>query len=221
MRIVVELKKDANPQVVLNRLFSQTQLQTTFAINMLALVNNQSQPRILSLRHILDEYLAYQEEIITRRTKYDLRKALERAHLLEGLIIAQDNIDEVVHIIRSSYDNARENLMNRFGLDDVQAQAILDMVSLPQRLSAGGRTFQGSICAAAAKQNPRCPGQTKSAPQSLAARRGVILFRGSGGIGALEAAVRHDDAAVGLGAGGVGGYVGRVLERGVDDMEPP
>jgi len=127
MRIVVELKKDANPQVVLNRLFSQTQLQTTFAINMLALVNNQSQPRILSLRHILDEYLAYQEEIITRRTKYDLRKALERAHLLEGLIIAQDNIDEVVHIIRSSYDNARENLMNRFGLDDVQAQAILDM----------------------------------------------------------------------------------------------
>ena len=127
MRIVIELKKDANPQVVLNRLFAQTQLQTTFAINMLALVNNQSQPKILSLRHILDEYLAFQEEIIIRRTKYDLRKAQERAHLLEGLLIAQDNIDEVIRIIRTSYDNAKENLMSRFGLDDIQAQAILDM----------------------------------------------------------------------------------------------
>ena len=127
MRIVIELKRDANPQVVLNRLFAQTQLQTSFAINMLALVNNQSQPKILSLRHILDEYIAFQEEIIVRRTKYDLKKAQERAHLLEGLLIAQDNIDEVIRIIRSSYDNAKENLMSRFGLDDVQAQAILDM----------------------------------------------------------------------------------------------
>ena len=127
MRIVIELKRDANPQVVLNRLFNQTQLQTTFAINMLALVDNQSQPKILSLRHIIDEYLTFQEEIIVRRTKYDLKKAQERAHLLEGLLIAQDNIDEVIKIIRTSYDNAKENLMERFGLDDVQAQAILDM----------------------------------------------------------------------------------------------
>ena len=127
MRIVIELKRDANPQVVLNRLFAQTQLQTTFAINMLALVDDQSQPKILSLRHIIDEYLKFQEEVLTRRTRYDLRKAQERAHLLEGLLIAQDNIDEVIKIIRSSYDNAKENLMNRFGLDDVQAQAILDM----------------------------------------------------------------------------------------------
>lgn len=127
MRIVIELKRDANPQVVQNRLFAQTQLQTTFAINMLALVNNQSQPKILSLRHILDEYLAFQEEIIIRRTKYDLRKAMERAHLLEGLLIAQDNIDEVIRIIRTSYDDAKQRLMDRFALDDPQAQAILDM----------------------------------------------------------------------------------------------
>ena len=127
MRMVIELKRDANPQVVLNRLFAQTQLQTTFAINMLALVNNQRQPKILSLRHIIDEYLAFQEEIIIRRTRFDLKKAQERAHLLEGLLVAQDNIDEVIRIIRSSYDNAKENLMTRFGLDDVQAQAILDM----------------------------------------------------------------------------------------------
>ena len=127
MRIVIELKRDANPQVVLNRLFAQTQLQTTFAINMLALVQNQSQPKILSLRHIIDEYLAFQEEIIVRRTRYDLRKAQERAHLLEGLLIAQDNIDEVIKIIRTSYDNAKENLMTRFSLDEVQAQAILEM----------------------------------------------------------------------------------------------
>ena len=129
MRIVIELKRDANPQVVLNRLFAQTQLQTTFAINMLALVevDGKIQPRILSLRHILDEYLAYQEQIITRRTRYDLKKARERAHLLEGLLVAQDNIDEVIRIIRQSYDDARERLMERFGLDEVQAQAILDM----------------------------------------------------------------------------------------------
>ena len=127
MRMVIELKRDANAQVVLNRLFAQTQLQTTFAINMLALVENQRQPKILSLRHIIDEYLKFQEEIIIRRTRFDLKKAQERAHLLEGLLIAQDNIDEVIKIIRSSYDNAKENLMQRFGLDDVQAQAILDM----------------------------------------------------------------------------------------------
>ena len=127
MRIVIELKHDANPQVVLNHLLTQTQLQTTFAINMLALVDNQRQPRVLSLRNILDEYLTFQEEVITRRTLFDKRKAEERAHLLEGLIIAQDNIDEVIRIIRSSYDNARENLMNRFDLDEVQAQAICDM----------------------------------------------------------------------------------------------
>ena len=127
MRVVIELKRDANPQVVLNRLFAQTQLQTTFAINMLALVENQRQPKILSLRHIIDEYLKFQEEIIVRRTQFDLKKAQERAHLLEGLLIAQDNIDEVIKIIRSSYDNAKENLMSRFGLDEVQAQAILDM----------------------------------------------------------------------------------------------
>ena len=127
MRMVIELKRDANAQVVLNRLFAQTQLQTTFAINMLALVDNQRQPKILSLRHIIDEYLKFQEEIIVRRTRFDLKKAQERAHLLEGLLIAQDNIDEVIKIIRSSYDNAKENLMQRFGLDDVQAQAILDM----------------------------------------------------------------------------------------------
>ena len=127
MRIVIELKRDANPQVVLNRLLSQTQMQTSFSINMLALVNNQSQPKILNLRHIIDEYLTFQEELIVRRTKFDLKKAEERAHLLEGLLIAQDNIDEVIHIIRNSYDNAKQNLMERFGLSDVQAQAILDM----------------------------------------------------------------------------------------------
>ena len=127
MRMVIELKRDANPQVVLNRLFAQTAMQSSFSINMLALVNNQTQPRILSLRHILDEYLAFQEEIIVRRTKFDLKKALERAHLLEGLLIAQDNIDEVIHIIRTSYDNAKARLMERFNLDDVQAQAICDM----------------------------------------------------------------------------------------------
>ena len=127
MRIVIELKRDANPQVVLNRLFAQTAMQSSFSINMLALVNNQVQPKILSLRHIIDEYLNFQEDLIVRRTKYDLRKAEERAHLLEGLLIAQDNIDEVIRIIRSSYDDAKQNLMARFGLDEVQAQAICDM----------------------------------------------------------------------------------------------
>lgn len=127
MRIVIELKKDANQQVVLNRLFAQTQLQTTFAIVMLALVNNQSQPKILSLRQILDEYITFQMDVLTRRTKFDLKKAQARAHLLEGLLIAEANIDEVIHIIRTSYDNARDRLMERFGLDEIQAQAILDL----------------------------------------------------------------------------------------------
>jgi len=127
MRIVIELKKDANPQVVLNNLFSQTALQSNFSVIMLALVDDQKQPKILSLRQIIDEYLAHQTDVLTRRTQFDLRKARERAHLLEGLLIAQDNIDEVIRIIRSAYDDARERLMERFGLDEVQAQAILDM----------------------------------------------------------------------------------------------
>ena len=127
MRIVIELKKDANPQVMLNKLFAQTAMQSNFSIIMLALVDNQRQPRILSLRNVLDEYIAYQEQIIIRRTRYDLKKAQERAHILEGLLIAQDNIDEVIRIIRSSYSNAKENLMERFHLDDAQAQAICDM----------------------------------------------------------------------------------------------
>ncbi len=127
MRIVIELKREANPQVVLNRLYAQTSLQSNFAVNMLALVKNQSQPKVLSLREIIDEYLAHQEEVVIRRTRYDLKKAEERAHLLQGLIIAQENIDEVIRIIRSSYDNAKENLMERFGLSEIQAQAILDM----------------------------------------------------------------------------------------------
>ena len=127
MRVVIELKKDANPQVVLNKLFKQTAMQSNFSIIMLALVDNQRQPKILSLRNILDEYIAFQEQVIRRRTEYDLKKAQERAHLLEGLLIAQDNIDEVIRIIRSSYSDAKENLMERFGLDDIQAQAICDM----------------------------------------------------------------------------------------------
>ena len=127
MRIVIELKKDANAQVVLNNLYKQTALQTSFGIILLALVDDQKQPKILSLRQILDEYLAHQEQILTRRTEYDLRKARERAHLLEGLLIAQDNIDEVIHIIRTAYDDAKQKLMERFALDDIQAQAILDM----------------------------------------------------------------------------------------------
>ena len=127
MRIVIELKRDANPQVVLNRLFTQTQMQTTFGVNMLALVNNQTQPRILSLRHVIDEYLAFQQEVIVRRTKHDLKKAEERAHILQGLLIAQDNIDAVIKTIRESYDDAKQNLMDRFGLDEIQAQVVLDM----------------------------------------------------------------------------------------------
>ena len=127
MRMVIELKKDANPQVVLNNLFKQTALQSSFGIIMLALVDDQKQPKILSLRQIIDEYLAHQNEVLTRRTEYDLRKARERAHLLEGLLIAQDNIDEVIRIIRTAYDDAKQRLMDRFGLDDIQAQAILDM----------------------------------------------------------------------------------------------
>ena len=127
MRVVIELKKDANPQVVLNRLFAQTQMQITFGVTMLALVNNQQQPKILSLRHMLDEYLAFQEEIITRRTQYDLKKALERQHVLQGLLIAEDNIDEVIKTIRESYDNAKERLMERFSLSEIQAQVVLDM----------------------------------------------------------------------------------------------
>ncbi len=127
MRIVIELKKDANPQVVLNRLYAQTQMQTTFAIVMLALVHDQKQPKILTLREILDEYLSFQTEIVTRRTQYDKRRAEERAHLLKGLLIAQDHIDEVIKIIRASYDNAQERLMERFGLDEIQTKAILEM----------------------------------------------------------------------------------------------
>ena len=127
MRVVIELKKDANPQVVLNRLFAQTQMQTTFGVTMLALVKNQQQPKILSLRHMLDEYLAFQEEIITRRTQFDLKKALDRQHVLQGLLIAEDNIDEVIRTIRESYDNAKERLMERFSLSEIQAQVVLDM----------------------------------------------------------------------------------------------
>ena len=127
MRIVIELKKDANAQVVLNRLFKQTAMQSNFSVIMLALVDDQRQPKILTLRAILDEYIAFQEQVIRRRTQYELRRARERAHLLEGLLIAQDNIDEVIRIIRASYSDARERLMERFGLDEVQAQAICDM----------------------------------------------------------------------------------------------
>ena len=125
VRVVIELKRDANPQVVLNQLFKHTQMQTTFGIIMLALVNGE--PKILTLRQCLDCYIDHRKEVVLRRTKFDLDKALARAHILEGLRIAIDNIDEVIQIIRSSYDDAKEKLMNRFGLTDVQAQAILDM----------------------------------------------------------------------------------------------
>ena len=127
MRVVIELKKDANVQVVLNRLYAQTQMQTTFAIVLLALVDDQKQPKILTLREILDEYLTFQKEIITRRTIYDRRKAQERAHLLQGLLIAQEHMDEVIRIIRTSYDDAKEKLIASFSFSDIQAQAILDM----------------------------------------------------------------------------------------------
>ena len=125
VRVVIELKRDVNAQVVLNQLFKHTQMQTTFGIIMLALVNGE--PKILTLRQAIDCYIDHRKEVITRRTKFDLDKALARAHILEGLKIALDYIDEVIQIIRSSYDDAKERLMERFGLSDVQAQAILDM----------------------------------------------------------------------------------------------
>ena len=127
MRIVIETKKDANVQVVLNHLYTMTSLQTSFAINMLALVDDQTQPRILSLRHILSEYIKFQEELIVRSTRFDLRKAEERAHILEGLLIAEENIDAIIKTIRESYDDAKENLMAKFNLSDPQASAILEM----------------------------------------------------------------------------------------------
>lgn len=125
VRVVIELKRDANPQVVLNQLFKHTQMQTTFGIIMLALVNGE--PKILTLRQCLDCYIDHRKDVILRRTQFELDKALARAHILEGLKIAIDNIDEVISIIRSSYDDPKERLMERFGLTDVQAQAILDM----------------------------------------------------------------------------------------------
>ena len=125
VRVVIELKRDANPQVVLNQLFKHTQMQTTFGIIMLALVNGV--PKILTLRQCLDCYIDHRKDVILRRTQFDLDKALARAHILEGLKIALDNIDEVINIIRNSYDDAKERLMERFGLTDIQAQAILDM----------------------------------------------------------------------------------------------
>ena len=125
MRIVVELKRDANPQITLNRLFKHTQLQDNFSIIMLALVDGR--PKILNLYEMLDCYLAHQNEVVTRRTKFDLKKAQERAHILEGYLVALDNIDEVIRIIRTSYNDAKARLMERFSLSDVQAQAILDM----------------------------------------------------------------------------------------------
>lgn len=125
MRIVIELKKDTNPNVILNRLYKHTQLQSTYSMIMLALVNGE--PKILRLCEIIDEYLKHQKTVITRRTKFDLAKAEARAHILEGLLIALDNIDEVIKVIRSSYNDAKEKLMVRFGLSEIQSQAILDM----------------------------------------------------------------------------------------------
>ena len=125
VRIVIELKRDANAQVVLNQLFKNTQMQDTFGIIMLAL--DKGQPKILTLRQCLELYLEHRKDVVLRRTKFELDKALARAHILEGLKIALDNIDEVIEIIRSSYDDAKERLMERFGLSDIQAQAILDM----------------------------------------------------------------------------------------------
>ena len=125
VRVVIELKRDANPQVVLNQLFKHTQMQTTFGIIMLALVNGE--PKILTLRQCLDCYIEHRKDVVLRRTQFDLDKALARAHILEGLRIALDYIDEVIQIIRSSYDDPKERLMERFGLSDIQAQAILDM----------------------------------------------------------------------------------------------
>ncbi len=125
VRIVIELKRDANPQVVLNLLYKNTQMQDTFGIIMLALVDGV--PKILTLRECLDHYIEHRRKVILRRTKFELDKAEARAHILEGLKIALDNIDEVINIIRSSYDDAKERLMERFGLSEIQAQAILDM----------------------------------------------------------------------------------------------
>ena len=125
MRIVIELKKDANANIILNRLYKHTQMQETISMIMLAIVNGR--PRILNLREILDEYLKHQKEVVTRRTIYDKKKAEARAHILEGYRIALDNIDEIIQIIRNSYNDAKEKLMDRFGLSDIQAQAILDM----------------------------------------------------------------------------------------------
>ncbi len=125
IRIVIELKKDANPQITLNRLYKHTQLQDSYSMIMIALVDGQ--PKVLTLYDILNEYIKFQKEVVTRRTQYDLKKAEARAHILEGLRIALDNIDEVIHIIRSAYNDAKEKLMERFGLSEIQAQAILDM----------------------------------------------------------------------------------------------
>lgn len=125
MRIVIELKRDANPQITLNRLYKHTQLQDSYSMIMIALVDKQ--PKVLSLYEILDEYLKFQKEVLTRRTQFDLKKAEARAHILEGLRIALDNIDEIIKIIRGSYNDAKERLMERFGLSEIQAQAILDM----------------------------------------------------------------------------------------------
>lgn len=125
LRIVIDLKKDVNPNVILNRLYKHTQLQTSYSMIMLALVNGE--PKILNLYQILEEYLKHQKEVVTRRTRFDLRKAEERAHILEGYVIALDNIDEVIKVIRSAYNDAKEKLMIRFSLSEAQAQAILDM----------------------------------------------------------------------------------------------
>ena len=125
IRIVIELKKDANPQITLNRLYKHTQLQDSYSMIMIALVDGQ--PKVLTLYDILNEYIKFQKEVVTRRTRFDLKKAEARAHILEGLRIALDNIDEVIHIIRSAYNDAKEKLMERFGLSEIQAQAILDM----------------------------------------------------------------------------------------------
>ena len=195
MRVVIELKRDANPQVVLNRLYAQTALQTTFGVNMLALVNNQTQPRILSLRHVLDEYLAFQEEVITRRTKYDLKKAEDRAHILEGLLIAQDNIDEVIAIIRSSYDDAKERLMARFGLSEIQAQTILDMrlkalQGLEREAGPGGREPAQGHPQGGAHRHPRKV--RRRPPHPHRGHRGRAGHRGSHrGEGVLLHPVQH------------------------------
>lgn len=125
MRIVIELKRDTNANIVLNRLYKHTQMQDSFSMIMLALVDGR--PKILNLREIISEYLKHQKEVVTRRTIFDKKKAEARAHILEGYLIALDNIDEIIRIIRSSYNDAKEKLMERFDLSEIQAQAILDM----------------------------------------------------------------------------------------------